>query len=324
MITLMIYLNRNNDNKWKRLSMNWNINDIPVFVAVSRLKSITAAATYLRMPKSSVSRALARLEEDLDVRLFDRNTRKMRLTTEGDAFLLHASAIMEQVDIAKEAVAGLRHEPRGTLNVSMPMAFSREVVGGRLLDFQTAYPDLSLQMLISSYQIDMLRENIDVAVSVGPITDSELIAQTLSDTKLIWVASRYYAKAHDWDDTLDCLRPHLKFCERRYQQPRFRLKTPRGWQTLDTESLPSITDPLILREMILRGGGVALLPELYCRHYINTGVLQQVCPGIETEMNATIYALTHSRRLQPQKARLFIDFLKECLSDYLKTGEKQS
>ena len=320
----MFYLNGNNVNLWKILSMKWNIDDIPVFVTVSQLKSITAAAKTLRMPKSTVSRTLARLEDDLDVRLFDRNTRQMRLTAEGDAFLLHASAIMEQVDIANEAIVGLRHEPKGTLNVSMPMAFSREVVGGRLLDFQTNYPELSLQMLISSYQIDMLRENIDVAVAVGPIDDSELIAQTLSDTKLIWVASSYYANARQWDDTLDCLRPHLKFCERRYQQPRFRVKTPKGWQTLDTESLPSITDPLILREMILRGGGVALLPELYCRHYIKTGALKQVCHGIETEMNATIYALTHSRRLQPQKSRLFIKFLQDCLSEYLKTGEKQS
>lgn len=304
--------------------MNWNIDDVPVFVAVSQLRSITSAAKLLRMPKSTVSRTLARLEEDLDVRLFDRNTRQMRLTAEGDAFLIHASAIMEQVEVANEAIAGLRHEPKGTLNVSLPMAFSREVIGGRLLDFQSRYPELSLQTLVASYQIDMLRENIDVAVAVGPIDDSELITQTLSDTKLIWVASSYYAKAHDWTDSLACLRPHLKFCERRYQHSKFRVKTPKGWQTLDTESLPSITDPLILREMILRGGGVALLPELYCRHYLNNGALRQVCPGIEPEMQATIYALTHSRRLQPQKSRLFIKFLQDCLADYIKTGEKQS
>lgn len=304
--------------------MNWNIDDVPVFVAVSRLRSITSAAKLLRMPKSTVSRTLARLEEDLDVRLFDRNTRQMRLTAEGDAFLLHANAIMEQVEVANEAVAGLRHEPKGTLNVSLPMAFSREVVGGRLLDFQNNYPELSLQTLVASYQIDMLRENIDVAVAVGPIDDSELITQKISETRLIWVASSYYAKAHDWEDSISCLRPHLKFCERRYQQPRFRVKTPKGWQTIDTDSLPSITDPLILREMILRGGGVALLPELYCRHYLNNGIFTQVCPGIEPEAQAIIYALTHSRRLQPQKARLFISFLQSCVADYIKTGEKQS
>ncbi len=297
--------------------MKWNIDDLPVFAAVADTLSISGAAERLGMPKSTVSRTLSRLEDDLDLRLFDRNSRTFKLTAEGESFLDHARAIVEQAQRADAAIAGLRHQPSGTLKVSMPMAFSREVIGGKLAAFNRLYPDIVLQMRITSYPVNMLREDLDLALMVGPLADSTLIAQQIFDSPLIWVASADYVHRHEIN-TLAALRPHLKFCEQRYLSPQFQVRTPRGRQTLDTSALMSINDPVILRDIALDGGGVALLPALYCQHPVAAGQLIRICPDILPQARASLLALTPTRRLQPQKAHLFIEFVKNCLDSYLR------
>jgi DNA-binding transcriptional LysR family regulator len=298
------------------LFMKWNTDDLPVFVAVGETMGIRSAAMRLGMPVSTVSRTLSRLEDDRDLRLFERNTRQFRLTAEGEIFLQHAQTILDHVNNADEALSGLRHSPTGTLKLSLPMAFGREVIGGRLAEFSRNYPDITVQVMVTSHPVNIMREDLDVAFVVGPIDDSSLIAQTISDTPLIWVCSQDYAQKHRMDDKLSTLKPHLQFCERRYQMQALPVRSPSGRQILDTSQLTSINDPVILRDIVLQEGGVALLPELYCRAPLRAGRLVQVCRAIVPDDRARVTALTPSRRLQPQKARVFIAFVKACLADY--------
>ena len=160
--------------------MKWNVDDLPVFVAVSEMRGIRAAAEKLNMPKSTVSRTLSRLEDGLDFRLFDRNTRQLRLTAEGAAFLGHAQAILEEVMTANEAVAGLRHSPSGLLKVALPMAFSREVIGGQLAAFNQRYPEIVLEVMVTPYLFNLIREDVYLALVVGPVEDSDLMSQKIS------------------------------------------------------------------------------------------------------------------------------------------------
>ena len=242
--------------------MKWNVDDLPIFLAVNDKQSISAAARHLGMPKSSVSRILNRLEDSLDIRLFDRNTRQMRLTAEGEIFVMHATTILDQVHLADATLSGIRHAPSGVLKVSLPMAFSREIIGGRLAEFSDQYPDITLQITVSAQPVNLLREDLDLAFMVGPIEDSELVGQQISDTPLIWVASTSYANKLTLAPKLSDLRPHLRFCERRYQTNRLPIRTPSGRQFLDTSHLMSVNDPVILRDIALQGGGVALLPRI--------------------------------------------------------------
>ena len=152
------------------------------------------------MPKSTVSRTLSRLEDDMDIRLFDRNTRSFRLTAEGLSFAPHAQAIMEQAAAAQEAISGLRETPSGILKVALPMALSREVIGGKLAEFNSLYPDIILQVTVAPYTVDLFREDIDLAFMVGPIETSELSAHMISDSPLIWVSSPYYARQNHFDE----------------------------------------------------------------------------------------------------------------------------
>lgn len=298
--------------------MKWNVDDLPIFLAVHDKQSISAAARHLSMPKSSVSRILNRLEEHLDVRLFDRNTRQMRLTAEGEIFAMHATSILDQVHLADATLSGMRHAPSGVLKVSLPMAFSREIIGGRLAEFSENYPNITLQISVGAQPVNLLREDLDLAFMVGPIEDSELVGQQVSDTPLIWVASASYADQLDLKPKLAELRPHLRFCERRYQTDRLPIRTPSGKQFLDTSNLMSVNDPVILRDIALQGGGVALLPRIYCEKHMAKGALVQLCAPLIPEARATIYAVTASRRLQPQKAHVFIEFVRACVASYQK------
>ena len=300
--------------------MKWNIDDLPVFLAVKEKNGISAAARHLGMPKSSVSRTLSRLEENLEIRLFDRNTRDWRLTGEGEAFSQHALSILEQVALADDALLGMRSAPSGTLKVALPMAFSKEIIGGKLASFSGRYPDITLQITVAGHAVNLLTEDLDLAFMVGPIMDSEMISQKISDSNLIWVASSDYVATNPVGDHLADLKQHVTFCETRYQMTRLPVRSPTGRHFLDTSSLMSVNDAVILRDIVRQGGGVALLSELYCQKDLQSGRLVQLCASIIPEPRATIYAVRASRRLQMQKTKVFIDFVKDCVANYAKTN----
>lgn len=297
--------------------MKWNVDHLPVFLAVADMRGITGAAKRLSMPKSTVSRVLSKLEEDLDLRLFDRNSRTFRLTAEGEMFRNHAQMIMDQVYSANEVISGLRHSPSGVLKVSMPMAFSRDIISRHLAQFDKAYPDLVLQLMVTSHQVNLLREDLDLAFIVGLPDDSESVVQKIVESPLIWVAAPNYAAEFQLHHDHNNLTPHLRFCERRYASDKLIVKTSQGKQHINTSDLMSVNDPVILRDIVRDGGGVALLPALYCYEDIANGKLVEVFQDIEPEDKATVYALMPSRRLQPQKARLFIEFVQKIVSDHL-------
>lgn len=296
--------------------MNWNTNDLSVFVAITESGSITKAAKKIDRPKSTLSRTLAKLEDDLGIRLFDRNTRRLRLTSEGEILLRHSKVILEHVAATNESIAGLKNIPTGKLKVSMPMGFSREIIGGRLTEFSRDYPDVTVQILISPFNINLLTEDIDIAVSVGPIESSELIAHKIFNSRLIWVAAQFYQQSINSGDNVSTLIPHLKFCERRYQRELFLVKKRGGTQAIDMGNLMSVNDPVMLRDIVIRGGGIALMPEIYCLKNLRNGSLIQVFPDIEPVQKASVYALTSSRKLEPKKTSVFINFLKKCTKEY--------
>lgn len=296
--------------------MKWNTDHLPVFLAVAEIKGITGAASALDMPKSTVSRTLSRLEEDLDIRLFDRNTRQMRLTAEGELFFTHAQLVMEQVETTNQALAGLRHIPSGVLKVSMPMAFSRDIVGPRLTQFREKYPEVILQIMVTPHTVNLLREDLDLAFVVGEQDMSDMVIRKILETPLIWVASQNYAGDHQFGEKLSELKPHLKFCERRYQTDKMVVKTAQGRQFLDTSKLMSVNDPVILRNIVLDGGGVALLPALYCYEHLESSELVQVFASIQPEETAIVNVLMPTKRLRPQKAQIFIDFVLANVAQY--------
>lgn len=293
--------------------MLWNIDDVPVYVAVCEQHSITAAAGDLNISKSTVSKALSRLEEGLGVRLLERNSRNVRITSEGEVFLRHAQLILEQVREADAVMAGLTSEPFGRLVVALPMAFAREFVAPRLERFRQRYPRIDLEVVITSHPVDVIRDRIDIAVVVGSLNDSEVVARRLYEGRLLWVASPAYAAGRQLAGDETDLRQHIHVCEQRYGQAQFPVRVNGEKRLLDLSSgVMHVNDPIAVREAVMSGCGVSPLPEQYCKAHIQAGRLMPVFEHIGFEASASkLSAIYPGRRLLSNKTRAFLEFLIE-------------
>jgi len=291
--------------------MKWNIDDVPMFVAVVDQMGITAAADALGRPKSTVSTAISRLEHGLGIRLLDRNSRNLRVTEEGQTFYRQALLIMEQVREADATVAGLSAEPSGRLAVALPPAFTQEIVAPQLPQFLAKFPNVELEILVTSHGTEMLRDQVDAAVVVGALDDSEIVSRTLIAGPLVWVASPAYLARASIGDQLDEIRAHILICEKRYGIAKMPVHVDGKPQTLDlARGVAHVNDPLVVRETLLNGAGLSLLPRHFCREQIADGSLVELFPHMTIDVSASTLTLVFpSRRLMSPKLRAFIDFL---------------
>ena len=294
--------------------MKWNVDHLPAFVAVAEVGGISAAARRLGEPKSTISRAISRLEDDIGLQLFVRGPRSLRLTHDGGQFYQHAIRILEQVEAASAELAGLSETPRGTLTVALPMAFGREIVGPHLAGFQTDFPDVRLDLRIGSGQPDLIRDSIDMAVIVGSATDSDLIQQRLIDTPLIWIAAPAIASALPENPTPAELASLIGAVETRYGAAPVSVVDGAGAArdiALRRERMMQVNDPILLREFVRANGGLSFAPDLYCRAAIREGSLVQVYPHLQICQESSLSLLFPGRRLLPKKAQVFMSFLRD-------------
>ena len=293
--------------------MKWNVDHLPAFIAVAEQGGISAAARLLAEPKSTVSRAVTRLEEDVGLQLFVRGARSLRLTHDGSQFYRHAVRILEQVEAASAELAGLSEAPRGALTGALPMAFGREIVAPQLAGFQASFPDVRLDLRIGSGQPDLIRDAIDIAVVVGLVADSDLIRQQLIDTPLIWIAAPDVAANLPEDPLPEELAPLIRVAETRYAGTSLSVSDDTrgvGRITLDSNQMMKVNDPIMLREIVRSGGGLSFAPDIYCRAAIADGALVQLYPHIHIREESSLSLLYPGRRLVPKKTQAFMDFLR--------------
>ena len=298
--------------------MKWNVDHLPAFVAVADHGGISAAARMLNLPKSSVSRTIARLEEDVGLQLFVRASRDLRLTHDGSQFYQHAVRILEQVHMASAELAGLSETPQGKLSVALPMAFGREIVGPHLASFQSDFPDIQLDIRISSGRPDLLRNAIDVAVVVGSMENSDLIQQRLIETPLIWIASPQVAvRLPEYPDAT-ILQEWIQVAETRYCNMKLPMTATDNELTsimFDPKRIIQVNDPLVVRDLVAAGNGLSFAPELYCKEALANGTLVQPYPSTPINHESSLSLLYPGHRLLPKKSRAFISFLRSLCSE---------
>ncbi|WP_417537834.1 LysR family transcriptional regulator [Marinomonas sp.] len=290
-----------------------NLSDIPAFVQVVETKSMSLAAIQLGVSKSTISKSITRLEETLKLRLLERNSRNIWVTAEGQTLYRHACQILQLVNETDSAITGLQSEPTGRVRVAMPMAFCRELLAPNLSTFQKAYPKIQLDIMMNGHSLDIFHYEIDIAVIVGELENSELIAMPLYSGTLKWVTTPTYLAQQDTPITLDTLTNHIRLCETRYGIDRFPVhqNTQRSHLDLQT-NISHCNDPLTVREALLTGGGVSLLPEQYCLKHLQTGQLVEILQDIQPETGAAkLTALYPSRKNRSQRVDVVLKFLKE-------------
>jgi len=293
--------------------MKWKVDDVPVFLAVVAENGITAAAHALKMPKSTVSASLSRLELGLGFKLLERNSRNLRVTTEGDIFYRQALLIMDQVRDADATAAGLSLTPTGRLTVALPPAFAQEIVAPHLSVFHAAYPEIELELIITGHGLELLRDKVDISVVVGSLEDSDLISRKLISGRLAWVASPTYLASNPIGDDLTEIRNHVQICEKRYGLARMPVRIQNTATQIDlTRGITHVNDPLVVRGAVASGAGISVLPLRYCKEQIAQGSLVEICQHVSFDVEASkLVAVYSGRSLLSPRLRAFLDFLTE-------------
>jgi len=173
-----------------------NLNALLVFVKVAETRSFTLAAQRLGLTASAISKSIARLEQELGVKLLQRSTRLVSLTGEGASFFERCRQIMAEIEEAESAVTATTATPKGRLRIQMPVGFGRRVIVPKMWQFTQLYPELSVDIELSDRFVDLTYEAVDAVIQIGPVTDDRLVSHRLCNLSFAAYASPEYLALH--------------------------------------------------------------------------------------------------------------------------------
>ncbi len=281
------------------------------FVKAVEAKSLSRAAAELGVPRATLGRRLARLEERLGVRLLRRTTRSLTLTDAGEAFHRHARIALDAVAEAEQSVRHTDDVVRGPLRVSVPPMVD-PTFHAMLCDFAARYPAVSLQVHFTAQLIDLRRDGYDVAIRASARLEPGLVARTLARTVAIAVASPAYLAERGAPRTRRDLAHHrclLGFARGELPETHWPLQ---GGGRLRVEGSLFSNELGLLRQAALRSLGIALLPSIFVEAELEAGDLVHVLPGV-IRGEARVAVVYPDRELVPPQVRAFIDAVVEWL-----------
>ncbi|RAU23273.1 LysR family transcriptional regulator [Paramagnetospirillum kuznetsovii] len=284
---------------------------LQAFVKVAETGSFSEAARRLGLSKSMISRQVSALEADLGVRLLHRTTRSLSPTEAGRAYLERCQRILADLEEANLQVSHLQAVPRGKLRVSAPLSFGIGHLAAALPGFLERYPEIELDMNMTDRHVDLVEEGWDVAVRIGRLADSSLIARRLAPVRRLAAASPSYLAKRGiplvpQDLTRhDCLTHGVMVAA----EWRFTDADGQGYEVAVGGRFHADNGD-VLRVMALAGLGITMLPSFFMGDDIRAGRLVPVLEGF-VPLDATLNAVyPHSRHLSP-KVRAFVDYLAE-------------
>jgi DNA-binding transcriptional LysR family regulator len=289
---------------------------VGVLAAVTESGNFARAAESLGLTPSGVSRAVARLEARVGVRLFDRTPRAVTLTEEGRRFHAQVMPLLASIEQAATEVAGASADVSGKLRVNVDPWFARLVLAPRLLEFFRRYPKLSLDLLVSNHREEMMT-GVDVAVRFGPLDGASLIARKLLETRVVTCAAPAYLERHGTPRTPQDLIHHETLLFRDPQTGRpFGWAFSRGGKTIDVDVRGRMTtdDPSAAVEACAAGYGLFQSLALGLDPWLRRGELVRVLSDWSEELYP-LYAYHPSRHLPPAKVRAFLDFIQEIAAE---------
>ena len=292
--------------------------DARLFVAVADLGGFSAAARQLDLQKSWVSRELAQLEERLGVRLLHRTTRQVSLTEAGAQLLPHARRVMAALEAAEAEMESLGAHPRGQLRVTVPYAFARFMLAESMPDFRRAYPDIRIHIDTSNQLADLVHDSCDLAVRIGELPASSLVARLLARVPLVLTCSAAYALSHPMPERCEDLPHHpLIGLGNSLDIPAWTLRHDEG-ATLELAVQPYavVPDPGLAIDLARAGTGIAVVPQLYAGPLLAQGVLRRVLPGWSLGTRPVQFVFP-SRKLLTPKVKAFMDFVSDRVAPHL-------
>lgn len=285
-----------------------------VFIQVVKAGSFTAAGERLDLPKSTVSRKVTKLEQELGARLLHRTTRQLRLTEEGAAFYDRVSKALEELDEASRAVSSEQSVPRGLIRVTAPLDFGFNFLGDLVATFREKFPEVEVDVEVTQRNVNLVEEGFDLALRGGRLADSSLIATKLGDTELGLVASPSYLDTHGRPKKLADLARHRCLVFRGKPGRReWTLTGPRGDEAVDVSAAVTANDFSFLQSAAIAAAGITLLPHFTVRCDLAARRLEPVLPEYSLKLGG-FYIVYPTARHVSAKVRAFRDHVIEQLS----------
>ncbi len=291
-----------------------DLNDIVVFTKVAETKSFTGAAEQLGLPKSTVSRKLAQLEERLGVRLVQRTTRKLALTEIGEAYYERASRIVADLQAAEQVVTDMQATPRGRLKVTAPIDLSTRYLGAIIAEFIAAHADITVELDATDRVVDLIEDGYDVAVRFGQLPESTLIARKLATFAGFLCAAPSYLAKRGTPTAVEELDDHDKVLF---------LPSARstGWTLTNGDQTFELGRPArfssnnlaAVRDVVLAGGGISVMTEFMVACDIDQGKLVRLLPDWGARA-IDVQAVYPARQNLPPRLTLFLEHLARSLN----------
>lgn len=287
---------------------NWE--GVSEFVAVADSGSFTAAAKKLSTSVAQVSRRVSALEERLAVKLLNRTTRKVTLSEAGRVYFQQCRHLVEGLEQAEIAVSQMQSTPKGLIKVTAPVTYGEQNLAPLLNEFLQRYPQVDLEFELTNQKLDLIDAGIDLAVRLGRLEDSSLIARRLSSRQLYVCASQSYLDRHGEPHKLSDLNRHHCLIGS-VAQWRFRDQGKEISQRISGRI--KCNSGIALRDAAKRGLGLVQLPDYYVKQDLESGDLIEVLRQYRDESNGIWALYPTSRHLSP-KVRLLVDFLAQKLT----------
>jgi len=290
--------------------------DIEALVAVVESGTFSAAGERLGVAKSVISRRVSQLEQRLGSRLLHRTTRRLSLTDAGRNFYQRAVQILADLDDAEQGVSTASAELRGILKVAAPLSFGLAHLSSALTDFLDQHPAIEVSLDLNDRNVNLVEEGFDVAVRIGELQDSTLVARRLGTSRMVTCASRAYLERHGEPLHPDDLQRHtgLQYSNISYKQ-HWKFVTRDG-KTLQAQPQIRIraNNGEALACAAVAGMGITTGPTFILGRYLKEGKLQRILTDYRRP-SLGIFAVTPPGRLVPQRVQLFIEFLSSRFGD---------
>ncbi len=288
--------------------------NIRTFVRVYELGSMSAAGRDLRISPAVTSSRILQLEERLGVRLFQRTTRNLKATEQGEAFYRGACEVLDSVEAAEAQVTEITDRPKGSLYVAAPLGVGRRLIAPQVPAFLAEYPDVNVRLRLTDRKVDLTTEGLDLSYFLGQPEDSNLRIKKIADVQRVLCASPDYIRARGHPrsgseivkDKHECL--NLRFPgATEFQWP---LITKSGPKRFNASGRYECDDGDILVDWALAGHGITLKPVFEVAHHLKAGNLVVVGEDTPPEPIQMACLFTH-RRYQDPKSRLFMEFVSD-------------
>lgn len=280
-----------------------------VLVAVVDAGSFAAAANRLDMSRAMASKHIAGLEEHLGTRLLNRTTRRLSLTESGAQFYERSVQIVADVEEAVQIAGHAVAEPRGVLKVTMPLSYGQHRLGPVMSAYANKYPHVHLDLSLTDRKVDLVDEGYDVAIRIGKLSESGLIARKLGAELSVIAAAPNYLKRYGIPKVPGDLSSHVCLeYSLASTGSEWRLQGPEGIVSVRCPGAIKADSGDMLRQMAVAGSGFIFQPWFIVEEDVRAGRLVRVLPDFASE-ELGVYAMYPSRRHLSAKVRTFVDFL---------------